>query len=148
MPRRTSLEAAKPFSIHPTEAERAHLVARAGNRPLGLFVRERALGGEATGRASRRSPLQDAEPLTRALAMLGQSELAGSLSALARQANDGTLLVDADVIRRLTDAYDILLEMRFLLLQALGKTISAEVAGRVEAGKLSSRFQMAALADQ
>ena len=53
---RKDREAAKPFSIRLTAAEKQHLTAKAGAIPLGLFIRNRLLGDTAAPRAARLLP--------------------------------------------------------------------------------------------
>lgn len=123
-------ERSTPLSVRFTETEKARLRALAGNRPLGLFIRERALGGDAEPRARVRQPVKDAEPLGRLLAPLGQSRLASNLNQLAKAANQGSLPVTAEVEAELRQACAEVHDMRLLLLRALGLKILDEATER------------------
>ena len=119
-----------PLSIRFTEAEKARLRALAGNRTLSLYIRERALDGDAAPRTRVRQPVKDAEPLGRLLGLLGQSRLANNLNQLARAANQGSLPLTAEVEADLRAACAEVHEMRLLLLRALGLKILDDVAAR------------------
>jgi hypothetical protein len=54
------------------------------------------------------------------LALLGQSRLANNLNQLAKAANQGSLPVTAEIEAELQQACAHILEMRLLLLKALG----------------------------
>lgn len=120
-------ERSAPLSIRFTASEKARLRTLAGSAPLGRYIREQALGGDARPRAARRNPVRDAEPLGRLLALLGQSRLASNLNRLAKAANQGSLPVTEEVEADLRRACSDIFEMRALLLQALGLQIIAEV---------------------
>jgi hypothetical protein len=112
-----------PLSVRFTESEKARLRELAGSRPVGLYIRERSLQGEALPRAARRSPVRDAEPLARLLGLLGQSRLASNLNQLAKAAHQGSLPVTEEVEADLRRACADVFEMRTLLLKALGLQI-------------------------
>ena len=115
---------ARPFSIRLTDGERAALQAKAGRVPLGAYVRKVLLGEHVAYRdAIGLAPRTDAALLARMLAMLGESDLSGSLNTLARHADAGALIGDEATVERLHRACDALVAMRLLLLHALGKRI-------------------------
>jgi hypothetical protein len=118
-----------PLSVRFTETEKLRLQELAGNTPLGVFIRERALGDAAEPRASVRQPVKDGEPLGRLLALLGQSRLANNLNQLAKAANQGSLPVTMEVEADLRAACSEVFEMRILLLKALGIKILQEAKG-------------------
>lgn len=114
---------AKPFSIRLTDDEKRLLVSRAGKLPLGTYVRELILDGK--GRAARRraaNPIKDHEALARVLAALGQSELAASLSHLAKAARIGALPVVPETEEEIKRACAAVIAMRSDLMRALGLT--------------------------
>lgn len=123
-------ERSTPLSVRFTEAEKARLRALAGNRPVGLYIRERALDSDAEPRARVRQPVKDAEPLGRLLGLLGQSRLASNLNQLAKAANQGSLPLTLEVEAELRQACAEVHEMRLLLLRALGLKILDEAAER------------------
>lgn len=124
-------ERSAPLSVRFTEAEKTRLKDLAGSRPLGHYIRDRALQGDSEPRATRHSPVRDAEPLGRLLGMLGQSRLSSNLNQLAKAANQGSLPVteetEADIRQACTDVF----EMRLLLLRALGIQIIDQVKTRL-----------------
>ena len=125
-----------PFSLRLSFDERARLEAEAGDRPLGAYIRERLFGDEATKRIPRRKPTVDRAALGKALATLGQSNLASNLNQLARAANIGTLPVDDEVVQDLNAACAAVSDMRDGLMRALqgrppvAKAPFDEVAGQ------------------
>lgn len=123
-----SRERSKPLSVRFTESEKSHLRSLAGSRSLGHYIRDRALQGDAAHRASRRSPVQDAEPLGQLLGLLGQSRLGSSLNQLAQAARQGSLPVTPEIEEDLRQACATVFEMRALLLRALGLQVIGEAS--------------------
>lgn len=121
---------AAPLSVRFSKAERDRLSELAAGRPLGLFIRERALAGQTEPRRvcrARRDPIKGGEALGRLLGLLGQSRLANNLNQLAKAANQGSLPVTKEVETELQAACAEVHEMRQLLLRALGIVILDEV---------------------
>jgi len=110
----------KPFSIRLTDDERALIRRKAGNKPLGTYVRDRLLGDQAAKRTSVRSPRPDYALIGKVLAALGPSDLATSICMMAKLAERGSLLVDDDCSASLQSACNDIQEMRLLLIRALG----------------------------
>lgn len=110
----------KPFSIRLTVEERAWLERKAGNKPLGTYIRDRLLGDQAAGRTVVRSPSTDYGMLGKVLAALGPSDLATSICMMAKLAERGALLVDDDCATSLQNACADIRAMRLLLVRALG----------------------------
>lgn len=108
-----------PFSLRLTAEERESLLAQAGARPLGAFIRARLLGKEVRPRRQRRQPTVDHEKLAAVLAGLGQSRLSQNLNQLAYAANCGTLDVSPDLTRALEAACADIRDMRNMLITAL-----------------------------
>ncbi len=99
----------------------------AGSRPLGHYIRDRALQGDAEPRAARNSPVKDTESLGRLLGLLGQSRLSSNLNQIAKAANQGSLPMTEETEADIRQACADVLEMRLLLLRALGIQIIEEV---------------------
>lgn len=110
----------KPFSIRLTDDERALLRRKAGNKPLGTYIRDRLLGAQATKRSSVRSPKPDYALIGKVLAALGPSDMATSICMMAKLAERGSLLVNDDCSASLQSACNDIQEMRLLLVIALG----------------------------
>jgi hypothetical protein len=106
-----------PFSLRLSEEECARLIAEAAGRPLGSYIREKALGAPA--RRVRRSGfvVEDRAALAQALALLGRSHIANNLNQIAKLANVGSLPVMPDTEAELHAA---VAEVRRLLVVALG----------------------------
>ena len=109
-----------PFSLRLSAAERAELIRRAGNKPLGAYIRAQVLEGVTTPRRSRRQPGMDQQSLAKLLAALGQSRLSSNLNQLAKSANSGSLPVSPETEQALVQACEDVRRMRHALLSALG----------------------------
>ena len=115
----------KPFSLRLSEEERQLLLREAGKLSLGAHIRRKLFGDEAL-RPSRKSSAKRREPggnqkaLGQALALLGRSELCGSLQAIARAAVMGALPVTPELVQELQAAIAHVRAMRAALIEALG----------------------------
>ncbi|MCV0370503.1 hypothetical protein [Filomicrobium sp.] len=111
-----------PFSLRLTYAEKAQLLAEAGRKPLGVYIRERLFGQDAAPRKRQgNSPVKDHEALARVLAALGQSRLSSNLNQLAKAVNTGSLPVTPETEADLQQACRDISALRADLLRALGK---------------------------
>ncbi len=109
-----------PFSIRLSADERSMLERKAGNKPLGTYIRDRLLEGRARERTSVRSPRPDYALMGKVLAALGPTDLATSICMMAKLAERGSLLVDDECAVSLQNACSDIREMRLLLVRALG----------------------------
>lgn len=109
-----------PFSLRLSAKERAWLEERAGNRPLGAYIRERLLGEREQKRRRFRKPRIDDKLAAQLLAELGRSRLASNLNQLSRAVNMGTLDVSRDVERELREACGTVKIMGDVLMQVFG----------------------------
>jgi len=112
--------AARPFSIRLTKAERARLEAEAGHTPLGQHIRARLFGTADTPRRPQRAVLPEQQALARVLAALGRSDLLRSLQSLSHAARAGALDVPPETQAALEAACQDVRAMRGDLLRALG----------------------------
>lgn len=119
-----SQKAPAPFSLRLTPEERRRLEVQAAGQPLGAFIRERLLGGNAdmvpVRRTRGRFPVKDHRALGQLLARLGESSLASNVNRLARAANSGFLPVTPDTEEALRSAAADIRVMKRLLMDALG----------------------------
>lgn len=140
--RRTKGQAGTPLSIRFSDAEKAILQRKAGNLPLGTYIKQVVLGADA--KPSRvRHPVKDGEALGQLLGLLGKSRIANNLNQLAKAANLGALPVLKETEDDLREACGAVFEMRQLLLAALG----AEILGQVrDAPSLAGTFDRHAAA--
>ena len=114
-----------PLSIRFTDEERARLKRDAGKLSLSAYIRQKLLGDDVAPRKLRylrkqQRPGIDHEALARWLGMLGQSELATSMMALALAAQSGALPVTPELSEKLNAACDNIHGMRTALIVALG----------------------------
>ena len=112
--------AARPFSIRLTHAERVRLEAEAGSKPLGQHIRARLFGAADTPRRAQRAVLPDQQALARVLAALGRSDLMRSLQSLSHAARAGALDVPPETQAALDAACQDVRAMRGDLMRALG----------------------------
>jgi hypothetical protein len=103
-----------PFPVRFSSEERALLEDKAGDMPLGAYIRAKAL--DTTQKATK----TDYVMLGRILGLLGKSELASSLCLLAVAAEQGALMVDDEVAADLKSACADVQEVRLILIKALG----------------------------
>ena len=108
-----------PFSLRLSTEERTFLEERAGNMPLGAYIRRELLGERARKRRAVRKPTLSDEQYAALLAALGSSRLSSNLNQLAHHANTGVLDVSPETERQLREAYAAVLAMRKTLLTAL-----------------------------
>ena len=109
-----------PFLLRLSAAERAELTRRAGNKPLGVYIRAQLLGSVTTPRRTRRQPGADQQTLAKLLAELGKSRLSSNLNQLAKAVNMGALPVSPETEQALVQACEDVRHMRHALLSALG----------------------------
>lgn len=123
---RGSKSTTKPFSLRLSEEERRLLLREAGKLSLGAHIRQKLFGDEPSRRPSRntspkrRKPERNQKALGQALALLGRSELCGSLQTIARAAVMGALPVTPELVQELQAAIAHVRAMRAALIEALG----------------------------
>lgn len=112
-------QAATPFSIRLTPAERKRLEEDAAGEPLGAYAKK-ALFAPTTKAAARRAMIDHNRVLiAQLLAMVGSSGIADALTTMAVAIKMGTLANEAEVLDALNGAQDELSEIRSALLKAL-----------------------------
>lgn len=109
-----------PFSIRLSADERAALERKAGQRPLGSYIRTKLLGDDVMPRKASRAPTIDYALLGQVLGMLGKSDQVRCLFMLLVAAEAGSVELADDENAALTRACDDVHEMRGLLVKALG----------------------------
>lgn len=110
-----------PFSIRLSEPEKSDLSARAGERPLSVYIRECLFAGDTPRRARQSGiAIKDKDALAKALALLGRSRLANNLNQIAYAVNIGALPMTPETEDDLRASIAEVREMRQLLLAALG----------------------------
>lgn len=102
----TSQETSKPprrapFSLRLTSEERSQLESQAGAMPLASYIKSVVFADEAPHyRKRRKPPVAEQQLLAEVLARLGQTRHANNLNQIAKHLNQGTLVVDADLLRK------------------------------------------------
>ena len=110
-----------PFSIRFTKEERQQLEHMAHGISLSEFIRSCLFKENISIRRTKgRFPVKDEQALSRLLGVLGQSRIPNNINQLAKAANSGSLPVNPDTQKQLTEAYHSILWMRRQLIQALG----------------------------
>jgi hypothetical protein len=119
-PTRSARTKTPPFSLRLSADEKAELLRRAGNKPLGAYIRSCLLGSTQAPRRSSRRPLKDEQALARLLTELGNARLANNLNQLAKAAHLGALPITQDTEQALVEACRDVRWMRDTLIAALG----------------------------
>lgn len=109
-----------PLSLRLSQEERSLLERRAGNKPLGTYIRGQLFGKEAIKNSPVRRQRIDYQLLGKLLAALGESDIASCLCILAAQAENGSLEVDEQIAGQLSTACADVRAMRLILISALG----------------------------
>ena len=111
-----------PYSMRFTAEERAWLDQMTGDVPISDFLRSLIFDEDRLSKRRRRrkSPVKDAQLLTKVLGELGKSRLASNLNQLAKQANSGSLEVSPDTEKALQQACSDIRLMRHWLMESLG----------------------------
>lgn len=111
-----------PFSLRLTPEERTQLEAKAGAMPLASYIKSVVLSDNAPQyRKSRKPPVEEQKLLAEVLARLGQTRQANNLNQIAKNLNQGTLIVGPELDEDLKRAVAEVAWMRMTLMQALGK---------------------------
>lgn len=119
--RKLSPKRPAPFSIRLSADERERLIAEAGPRPLGTYIRDRLLSDGAPIRVRRSgASLEDREAFAKALALLGASRLSMSMALLASLAKSGSLPLTPETLAEITQAVADIRAIRRLLIEAVG----------------------------
>lgn len=90
---------------------------------LSAYIRACVFAEEEKRRKRRpKNVVADRKAVAEVLALLGQSRIANNLNQLAYHANIGALEMDETKRADLEEAYDHVISIRLLLMQALGKS--------------------------
>ncbi len=109
-----------PFSLRLTDEERQYLQRKAGNKPLGTYIRSQLLEGTETRRKAVRTPSTDFALLGQVLGALGKSELASCLCILIAATEQERVRLDTQEHAALLALQTDVSEMRRMLISALG----------------------------
>ena len=109
------------ISIRLKPDEYALLAGKAGNKPLGTFMRELAL--EEAGKRRQPNvyaPIKDHKGLAQVLGLLGQHELVREFKRAEQEVSDGVQHADDETKRLLRECRELLGSVHTLLMRALG----------------------------
>lgn len=110
-----------PYSMRFTRDERERLNVAAAGLSLSAFIRMRLFGDIAAPRKTRNKfPVKDHKILAQILGLLGRSNLANNFNQIAKAVHAGSLPVTPETEEELVKASRAVLDMRDLLLKALG----------------------------
>lgn len=116
-----------PYSMRFTKEEREQLDKAAAGLSLSAFIRERLFGDTASPRKTRNKfPVKDHKILSQLLGLLGKSRLASNFNQIAKAVHTGSLPVTPETEEELIKASRAVLDMRNLLLKALGLSKSGD----------------------
>lgn len=114
-------KSAPRITLRLSEEELNRLQHATAGMTLSAYVRERLFGKTASLRKVRNpSPVKDQQALARVLGLLGQSEIATSLSTLGYEARCGSILLDEVTYAKIDAACAHVANMRHHLIAALG----------------------------
>tara|TARA_R110000868_G_scaffold64234_3_gene193106 strand:+ start:723 stop:1139 length:417 start_codon:yes stop_codon:yes gene_type:complete len=109
-----------PFPIRLSPDERSYLESKAGNRPLGTYIRSELLGDAEAPRKAARKPPIDSALLGRILGLLGQADQVKVLFMLLAAAESERISMAEKERTALQEACADVREMRTVLIKALG----------------------------
>lgn len=124
MPKSIKALATKIYTIRFTLLEFAILTERAAGAgmTLAVYIRHLLFGEQAEKRKRViRAVIKDAEAFSKLLSMLSATHIANNLNQIAKAINQGMVHLSPEMEKLLREACHAVLEMRELLLQALGK---------------------------
>ena len=108
-----------PFSLRLNESEREELKRLARGRPIGQFIKDAIFKQGQRPPTSKRAEPVDQKQIAKLLAALGQSRIASNINQLARAVNSGSLPLNEDTAKALTEAIHAVNWMRATLIKAL-----------------------------
>ena len=108
------------ISLRLTPEERAQIAQKAGSMSLSEYIRCTMLLVPCPRKNRLKAPVKDHKPLAQILALLGASRMASNLNQIARGLNTGSLIVSVETEEMIQEACASILQMRDLLIQALG----------------------------
>jgi len=114
-------KAPSPISLRLTKEERAALEHAAAGQSLSAHIRSCLFGeNTSTRKRQRRVPVKDEIALAQTLGLLGRSKVASNLNQIAKAANCGALILDQETAAQIDEAHAHVVEMRAMLIRALG----------------------------
>ena len=110
-----------PFSIRFTEEERARLEYDAEGMAIGEYIKWRIFHDSNPKRKVRnRRPIKDHVELTKALGLLGSSNIPKHLGTIAKHLDNSTHIITPDIEKSLIEALEDIHSIRNAIFIALG----------------------------
>jgi hypothetical protein len=109
------------ISLRVSADEYTQIQHRAGGIGISAYLRKMALETVEPRRRSFRQPIKDYTALAQILGLLGQSHVANNLNQIAKALNSGSLMVGLETEQNIQEACKAVIQMRDVLMQALGK---------------------------
>lgn len=110
-----------PICLRVSPEEKARLEHDAGNMTLSAYIREKVLGENAAPRKRRmKRPVKDQRTIAQLFALIKQTQSWNNLNQIAKAINSNTWMVSPESEKALQEACKAIIEIRSLLMKALG----------------------------
>jgi len=110
-----------PISLRVSLEERAQLERDARGMTVSAYIRERLFGEHAAPRKRRmKRPVKDHRTLAQLFALIKQTQCWNNLNQIARGINSNTWIVTPETEKLLQEACKAIVEIRSMLMKALG----------------------------
>lgn len=110
-----------PICLRVSPEEKAKLEHDAGNMTISAYIREKVFGKNAAPRKRRMTrPIKDHKIIAQLLALIKQSQSWNNLNQIAKAINSNTWMVTPESEKALQEACKAIIEIRAMLMKALG----------------------------
>jgi len=110
-----------PISLRVSREEKARLARDAGGITTSAYIRERLFGEHAAPRKRRmKKPVKDHREIAQLFALIKQTQCWNNLNQIARGINSNTWIVSPESEKLLQEACKAIIEIRDMLMKALG----------------------------
>lgn len=110
-----------PICVRVSPEEKARLENDAGNMTLSAYMREQLFGKHVAPRKRRmKRPVRDHSTIAQLFALIKQTQCWNNLNQIARAINNNTWIVTPETEKMLQDACKAIIEIRSMLMKALG----------------------------
>lgn len=114
-----------PFPLRLNADQRTLLETRANGRPLGEYIKDMLFSEQRSPVRTSGMVIGDYQLFAKALALLGESELAQSVSALAEALESGSLPFTQEIVGEIQECAQSIFTLRDTFIQALGLKVHA-----------------------
>ncbi len=110
-----------PISLRVSPEEKARLERDAGDMTQSAYIREQLFGDQVAPRKRRmKRPVKDHRTVAQLFALIKQTQAWNNLNQIARGINSNTWVVSPESERMLQEACKAIIEIRSMLMKALG----------------------------